>query len=363
MNAKPVADFGVGEGRPGMPMTNDTMMAWYSSTKAVYSIVFAQLWERGKLDVDDLVCKYIPEYGTKGKETITLRHLLTHTAGVRYVPEMVMSSAVAPLRYKSWDEFITKCCEAEREPDWLPGRRGGYMGGNSYAILHEVAQRITQQPYKEYVRKNIFEPIGALDSWIGMPEGKFKGYGDRIGLQHNIGTDKVPQLAGVIDSVEVALIGYAGGGGRGPMHGLGRVYELLLLRGKYKEKQVISPQSVEGITAPQRGGLFDETFGAPIDWALGYIVDVIHYGRYGSRRTFGHGGGMNSVAYCDPEWRLVVGMVFNGNIDSKVNSLRMEAVSTAIYRDLELLIPGDIGRDHQAFAGWGEQSLPGRYTR
>lgn len=365
LNAEPLADFGVGQARQDISMTKDTMMAWYSSTKAVFSIALAQQWEKSKLDIDDLVCKYIPEYGKYGKEIITLRHLLTHTAGVRYTPGMGLGMAVAtaPLRFKSWDEFIGRVCEAQREPDWTPGQRAGYMGGNAYAPLTEVLQRITGQPYSKYARENIFEPIGAVDSWVGMPKGKYEEYGDRIGIQHNIGADRTPRPAGDIDSPEASLIGHAGGSGRGPMRELGRVYEILLLRGTYKGKRIISPQSVEAITAPNRVGMFDETFLIPVDWALGYMIDHIHHGRFCSRRSFGHGGGMNSHAFCDPEWKLVVAMVFNGNIDSKMNALRMEAVASAIYRDLNLILPGDQGRDHPVPPNAMERSLPGRYQR
>jgi len=93
-------------------------------------------------------------------------------------------------------------------------RDGGVLGADSYAILGEVLQRLTGQPYSTYVREHIFEPIGAMDSWIGMPEGKFQEYGDRIGLQHNIGDDKIPQPAGLIDSPQASVIGHAGGSGR-----------------------------------------------------------------------------------------------------------------------------------------------------
>ena len=71
---------------------------------------------------------------------------------------------------------------------------------------------------------------------------------------------------------------------------------------------------------------------------------------------------MNSQAFCDPEWDLVVAMVFNGNIANRTNALRMEAVSTAIYKDLGLLIPGDPGRDHEVPPIMTERPRPGIYS-
>src|SRR3954463_3162185 len=78
-----LADFALGDARPGVPMRPDTLMIWMSACKPVAGIATAQLWERGLVDLDDRVAKHIPEFGTRGKEPITIRHLLTHTAGFR----------------------------------------------------------------------------------------------------------------------------------------------------------------------------------------------------------------------------------------------------------------------------------------
>ena len=117
LNAEPVVDFGLGESRPGVKMTSDTLMAWFSSTKAVMLVAITQLWERGKLEIDAPACQYIPEFGKNGKEIITLRHLLTHTAGILWV-DGVGPSGIASLvqlqRFKSWAEFMNKIYEARR---------------------------------------------------------------------------------------------------------------------------------------------------------------------------------------------------------------------------------------------------------
>src|SRR5262245_49507548 len=82
-NGQPVADFALGESRSGVPMSVETINPWMSSGKPVTALAIVQLWERGKLDLDDRVSRFIPEFGVKGKEPITIRHLLTHTGGFR----------------------------------------------------------------------------------------------------------------------------------------------------------------------------------------------------------------------------------------------------------------------------------------
>src|SRR6476660_7484464 len=77
-----VADLAVGRARRDVEMRTDSLMTWFSMTKAVTAVAVAQQWERGALDPDDAVVRHLPEFGAAGKERITLRHLLTHTAGL-----------------------------------------------------------------------------------------------------------------------------------------------------------------------------------------------------------------------------------------------------------------------------------------
>ena len=77
-----VADAGFGAARPGEPMRRDHLMLWMSSTKPVAAVAICQLWERGRLELDDPVALHIPEFAQGGKERVTVRHLLTHTGGL-----------------------------------------------------------------------------------------------------------------------------------------------------------------------------------------------------------------------------------------------------------------------------------------
>ena len=64
-HGKTVADFGLGEARRGVPMDENSMMLWWSSTKPTAAVAFGQLWERGKLDIEAPVIDYIPEFGSQ----------------------------------------------------------------------------------------------------------------------------------------------------------------------------------------------------------------------------------------------------------------------------------------------------------
>ena len=85
INCEVIADLAVGEARPGVAMRSETLMPWLSCTKPFGAVVIGQLIERGDLSVEDPVSNHVPEFAHKGKESVTLRHLLTHTGGFRQV--------------------------------------------------------------------------------------------------------------------------------------------------------------------------------------------------------------------------------------------------------------------------------------
>ena len=127
LNGEVVADFALGEAQPGVPMRADTIMLWLSATKPITAVAVAQLWEEGKLSLDDPVCRFIPEFGKRGKEEITIRQLLTHTAGFRTADKIPAEL--------SWDESIERICQTPLGAGWVPGRKAGYHISSSWMIL------------------------------------------------------------------------------------------------------------------------------------------------------------------------------------------------------------------------------------
>ncbi|MGH2601346.1 MAG: serine hydrolase domain-containing protein, partial [Dehalococcoidia bacterium] len=223
-----VTDVGIGESRPGVAMTAGSMLAWFSSTKAVSSVALAQVWERGALDLDDPVTRFIPEFGAGGKEGITVRHLLTHTGGFRDADGGATGRMGYPL--PSWDEIITRICAARIEPGWVPGKKAGYHPSSSYYVLGEIVRRLDGRPFDRYVREAIFEPLRMTDCWIGMPPERFRAYGERIGLMQNTEGPQ-PQPADIVDQADFVAQPMPAGNGRGPIRELGRFYEMMLARG------------------------------------------------------------------------------------------------------------------------------------
>jgi len=331
-----IVDLGIGESRPGREMTPDAIMLWLSSVKPVAAVAIAQLWERGQLGLDDRIAKFIPEFGMKGKEPITLRHALTHTGGFRV--------GVPNWGTESWEQTIAMISEKPLEPGWIIGRTAGYHQATAWYILGEVIRRVDGRSYDRYVREDIFEPLGMNDSWVGMPAEKLREYGERFAPMYQ--TTRGELDAGwIANTADGAVMPRPAGNGRGPIRELGRFYEMLLAGGSLAGAKIISPQTVEALVARHRTGLLDKTFDHVIDWGLGFILNSNQYGAdtlpygYGphaSPRTFGHSGSQSSCAFADPENDLVVAWVCNGMPGEPKHQERQRAINTAIYEDLGL---------------------------
>jgi CubicO group peptidase (beta-lactamase class C family) len=335
LRGEPVVDAAVGEDRPGAPLTADHLMLWLSSSKPVAAVAVAQLWERGLLALDDAVARHVPEFAAHGKDAITLRHLLTHTAGIRMLdtgwPE------------KTWEEVLARICAMRPEPRWIPGHKAGYHTASSWFVLGEVIRRRDGRPFARYVREEVFEPLGMLDSWIGMPAERYRAYREaaQIGAMWDTGSSE-PKLHDW-DAEARCVRSHPGGNGCGPMRELGRFYEMLLARGSLDGRRVLSPQAVEALTARQRVGMVDHTFKHVLDWGLGFIPNSIQYGpetvpygygHHASPRAFGHSGYRSSVAFADPERGLAVALACNGTPGHEAHERRIRAVLDAIYEDL-----------------------------
>ncbi len=335
LRGETVADAALGENRPGEPLTRDHLMLWLSSTKPIPAVAVAQLWERGLLELDDPVARHVPEFAANGKEGITLRHLLTHTAGIR------MLDIGWPQR--TWEEIVAKICAMKPEPRWVPGEKAGYHQASSWFILGEVVQRLSGRPFSAYVREEIFEPLGMSDSWIGMPRERYLSYKERGRIGSMWKTEgSEPQPHGW-DSEERCVHPSPGGNGYGPLRELGRFYEMLLARGTLNGRRVLLPQTVEAVTAVHRAGMMDATFKHMLDWGLGFIINSARYGaetvpygygHHASPRTFGHSGYRSSVTFGDPERGLAVALVFNGTPSNERHELRVRSVLDAAYEDL-----------------------------
>jgi CubicO group peptidase (beta-lactamase class C family) len=144
------------------PWTKDTVGIVFSCTKGATALCAHVLASRGQLDLDAPVTELWPEFGQNGKERVTARMMLDHSAGVPALREKVKNSGPY-----EWD-YMTDRLAAE-EPFWAPGTRNGYHGFTFGWTVGEMVRRASGKSLGTYFQDEIAKPLG-LDFWIGLPE-------------------------------------------------------------------------------------------------------------------------------------------------------------------------------------------------
>lgn len=321
----------LGEARPGVAMTDDTLALWLSAGKPLTAVAVAQQIERGRLELDAPVARYVPAFGERGKQAITIRHLLTHSAGVR----------VADFRFPDddWATIIERICDAPLERGWTPGEKAGYHVHTAWYMLGELVQRASGEPLPAYLTHHVFEPAGMTDSFLGLTPGDYEARTDRLMVMMD--TRKQPAEPAGYEAPARVIHPSPGGNAHGPVRDLARFYERMLAGGE----GFLEPATARRFTSRQREGMHDQTFQHTMDWGLGFMIDSNRYGAdtvpYGfgphaSERTFGHGGNQSSTAFADPQHGLAVAIVCNGMPGERAHQSRMRELLAAVYEDVGL---------------------------
>ena len=326
-----LVDEAVGEARAGVPMTRDSLTLWFSAGKPITAVAIAQLVERGALTWDTRVAEVIPEFAAHGKTAVTLHHLLTHTGGLRNADTIDST--------RSWEEQIARICALPPEPDWVPGQRAGYHVWATWHLLGEIVRRVSGKPVDEFVRENVFLPLGMNDAWLGLPPEIVAKEELRIAFVFDTSGGGA-QSKEDWNSTDGLTRCRPGGSARGTVRELARFYEALRRGGE----NILRPETVTTITSRQRAGMFDETFQFKMDAGLGFILNSNRdsfqmpygYGRHATRDTFGHSGNQSSCAFADPEQELVVAWACNGLPGERKHQQRQRNINNAIYEDLGL---------------------------
>lgn len=164
----------------GIPFEVDTPTNIGSTSKQFTGFAVMLLVERGELSLDDDVRKHLPELPDFG-DTVRVRHLLTHTTGYR---EYVNLGVMGGLRIDHSDYF---------DRDWLvdvvrrqpalqnePGTEFNY-NNTAFGLAARIVERVSGQPFDEFMEENVFEPLGMTDTYVRMsPEhiipGRSQGY-------------------------------------------------------------------------------------------------------------------------------------------------------------------------------------------
>ncbi len=278
-------ELAVGLARPDLPMASDSIVLWMSSTKPLMAVAIGQLVERGLVRIDDPVASHIPEFAANGKEAITLRHLLTHTAGI--------PNAHGQWSRESWDEIVAKICAAAPEPGFRIGVDCEYHVASAWYLLGEIVRRRDGRGYSRFVRESVLAPLGVTDFWVGMSAEDQAANRARIAHPHDASDGKPKPMTfwGMDGSAEGLAMCRPGGSGWGTARALATFYTALVRGGA----PLLKRETLDSLTAPALRGAHDKNLGMTLNRGVGFVLDSREFGRssawYGMRatpRAFGH---------------------------------------------------------------------------
>jgi CubicO group peptidase (beta-lactamase class C family) len=216
------------------------------------------LVEQGKLELDDPVSKYLPEFRDreviatfnpsdgsvttrKATQEVLIRHLLSHTSGLAYSFSNTTISQLQPRSGKQAEDLPLL---------YEPGTKWTYSG--STKVLGRVVEKVSGLPLDRFLDDNFFKPLGMKDTSFAVPEEKVK----RVVTTHtrgNGGLTETPNPASIASAV-------AGDGGLSSTAGdYIKFLQMLLNEGKHQGKTILSKSSVQAMTRNQIGAVVVET--------------------------------------------------------------------------------------------------------
>ena len=280
-------------------MTEDTIFDLASLTKVVATTTSVmQLVEAGRIRLNDPVMQFIPEFGRYGKNGITIRHLLTHTSGLR--PDLELE-----VEFAGGDEAIRRAIE--EVPAAKPDERFVYSDINFF-LLGDIVRRISGERLDRYAKAHIFDPLGMRDTMF-LPSETLRS---RIAptercrpLVWPCGGADVPFLRGVVhDPTARRMDGVAGHAGLfSTAADLSRFCRMLLAGGRLGGARILAPATVARMTASSTPSAMRDVRG------LGWDIDSAYSANRGDLfpiGSYGHTGFTGNSLWLDPRSKSYV---------------------------------------------------------
>ena len=322
-----VLDFACGDASP------DSSYLLWSTTKPFVAVTLLQIVDEGGASLDDRVSRYLPEFGTGGKEKATLAHLLTHRGGF---PDSSPELRRAAMRAsKDWNEALAFVCGLPAA--WEPGTDRGYHPFSGWLILGELVQRLDGRPLPESLRARVLDPLGIPEDGfsLGRPE-LLRGPPLEVVTRDERGAPDAAEVHYWNDPrVHAAVIPSAGGISRAGE--TIKLFSALLRGGVGSAGRVLSDHATRLATFPWVVGLRDRTFLRDIPWGLGLhlkhvVPSLDDCGASATPGTFGHGGHfLVNTAWADPGKDLATCILSNGLTESRAGIAGVQALSQAIH--------------------------------
>lgn len=347
-NGKVILDRAIGHGwgngpadpvdAERIPVRTSTPFCVYSAAKAITTTVTHMLVERGEFSLEDRVCDYLPEYTSHGKDRTTIRHVVTHSAGIPF------ATGPKPDLKRMDDSAYTREMLGRMKPVYPPGLVHIYHGVTWGPLMREIISAATGRSIRDILAEQILDPLGFRWTNYGVAERDValvapshvtgKPLPAPIAKAFKTAVGGTPQqiipfsntrefLTGVIPSSNTVS----------NAHELSRFAEILCHGGELDGVRVMSSATLRAATAQARRLRPDLATGlAPMRWGTGYMLGSTRFGPFGrdAAGAFGHTGLTDIAMWADPQRALSVAVISSGKPSGHPEAKRYPALLNTI---------------------------------
>ncbi len=325
-----------------VPVSTETPFCVYSAAKAITTTVAHMLVERGVFALEDRVCDYLPGYTSHGKDRTTIRHVLTHSAGIPF------ATGPQPDLKRMDDSDYAREMLGRMKPVYRPGLVHIYHGVTWGPLMREIISAATGRGIRDILAEEILGPLGFRWTNYGvapadvskvapshvtgkpLPAPIAKAFKLAVGgtPQQIIPFSNTPEfLTGVIPSSNTVS----------NAHELSRFAEILCRGGELDGVQIMSPRTLRAATAEARRLRPDLAVGMmPMRWGTGYMLGAKRFGPFGrdAEGAFGHTGLTDIAVWADPQRALSVAVVSSGKPSGHPEAKRYPALLSRINAEI-----------------------------
>ncbi len=339
------------------PMQADAIFRIMSQTKAITSLAIMQLFERGKLRLDQKISDFIPEFknprvlssfqfadssytSVPAKREITFRDLLTHTSGIDYaaIGSDTMKAIYAKNSIPSGlgyfnENLLSKMKALGKLPlRHNPGERFTY--GLNTDLLGCLVEIISGQSLEDYCDEYIFKPLGMKDTYFNLPMSK----ANRLATVYTEDNNKKiiewsPTFRNIDPTYPLMKKSYFSGGAglSSTAFDYAIFLQMLLNGGRYNNKQILGRRTVELMLSPQLG---DRVFGDD-NFCLGFGLTSEKSANLNMKNkgSFAWGGYYGTTYWADPKEKLICLIMTQQSPNSHGDII--DKISSIIYGSLK----------------------------
>lgn len=324
----------------------DTITMVYSLAKSLVALSVHMLADRGQIDLEAPVAEYWPEFlkGGEEKRNILVRHILSHWCGLTWNVHGKEGDLY------DYDAMI-RALELQ-EPGWPPETLGAYNTVNYGFLNGEVVRRVTGSMAQEFLRTQVYEPLGGVDFHIGMPEEAVArcanvnpppAVNEQVakGTSANSSAAKAwtvvpkPYTPDVINSKKFRMAPIMSFGGHGDARGIAKIYAALANGGELDGVRLLSREALMRAQTQQWEEEADGTYERPFRMAMGFFKNKPGWVPMGPNpEAFGHHGLGGPIVFADMERNLSFCTVNNYQCAGASVGDRTEALIDATFRCL-----------------------------